>query len=164
FFAAAIVALIAAIISFLYLQEPQRRKEALIKEKTSGLKRVFNPLYFIAFIIIFIASLGFAAFDFLISLFVAHKFGFTRKDIVIIITGGGLVEAFAQVVLFDSLTNLIGEIKLIRYAFVFSAILVMITTMVQAYVSILLATIFIFVGFDLMRPAEIGRASCRERV
>src|SRR5699024_1720317 len=29
----------------------------------------------------------------------------------------------------------------------------MITTMVQAYVSILLATIFIFVGFDLMRPA-----------
>src|SRR5699024_10683541 len=50
-------------------------------------------------------------------------------------------------------TKRIGEIKLIRYAFVFSAILVMITTMVQAYVSILLATIFIFVGFDLMRPA-----------
>src|SRR5699024_5352039 len=163
---AAIVALIAAIISFLYLQEPQRRKEALIKEKTSGLKRVFNPLYFIAFIIIFIASLGLAAFDFLyslfvdhkfgftpkdiafifsvylwlaafdslFSLFVYHKFGFTPKDIAIIITGGGLVGAIAQVVLFDSLTKRIGEIKLIRYAFVFSAILVMITTMVQAYV------------------------------
>ena len=153
FFAAAIVALIAAIISFFYLQEPIRYKKALIKEKTSGLRRVFNPLYFIAFIIIFIASLGLAAFDSLFSLFVDHKFGFTPKDIAIIITGGGLVGAIAQVVLFDSLTKRIGEIKLIRYAFVFSAILVMITTMVQAYVSILLATIFIFVGFDLMRPA-----------
>src|SRR5699024_6266804 len=103
FFAAAIVALIAAIISFLYLQETQRRKEALIKEKTSGLIRVFNPFYFIAFIIIFIASLGLAAFDSLFSLFVDHKVGFTPKDIAIIITGGGLVGAIAQVVLFDSL-------------------------------------------------------------
>src|SRR5699024_12353097 len=101
FFAAAIVALIAAIISFLYLQEPQRRKEALIKEKTSGLKRVFNPLYFIAFIIIFIASLGLSAFDSLFSLFVDLKFGFTQKYIVYNISGVGLVMVIALVDYFD---------------------------------------------------------------
>jgi len=153
FFAAAIVALISAIVSFTFLKEPDRHKEALIKEKTTGLKRIFNPLYFIAFIIIFIASLGLAAFDSLFSLFVDHKFGFTPKDIAIIITGGGIVGAIAQVVLFGYLTKKFGEIKLIRYAFIFSAIFVMLTTVVSTYVSILFATIFIFVGFDLMRPA-----------
>ena len=153
FFAAAAAALIAAIISFLLLQEPERHKNALIKEKTSGLKRIFNPLYFIAFIIIFIASFGLAAFDSLFSLFVDHKFGFTPKDIAIIITGGGIVGAVAQVVLFGYLTKRFGEVKLIRYAFIFSAILVYVTTIVNTYAHILLATIFIFVGFDLMRPA-----------
>jgi len=153
FFAAAIVALISAIVSFIFLKEPERHKEAMIKEKTTGLKRIFNPLYFIAFIIIFIASLGLAAFDSLFSLFVDHKFGFTPKDIAIIITGGGIVGAVAQVVLFDYLTKKFGEIKLIRYAFIFSAIFVMLTTVVSAYTSILFATIFIFAGFDLMRPA-----------
>src|SRR5699024_9071178 len=125
----------------------------LIKEKATGLKRIFNPLYFIAFIIIFIASFGLAACDSLFSLFVDHKFGFTPKDIAIIITGGGIVGAVAQVVLFGYLTKRFGEVKLIRYAFIFSAILVYVTTVVNSYAHILLATIFIFVGFDLMRPA-----------
>src|SRR5699024_12084639 len=79
FFAAAIVALIAAIISFFYLQEPIRYKKALIKEKTSELRRVFNPFYFIVFFIIFIASLRLAAFDSLFSLFIDNKLGFTPK-------------------------------------------------------------------------------------
>lgn len=153
FFAAAVAALIAAIMSYVFLQEPTRHKQAMIEEKTSGMKRIFNPLYIIAFLIIFIASFGLAAFDSLFSLFVDHKFGFTPKDIAIIITGGGIVGAIAQVFLFSPLTKRLGEVKLIRYSFIFSAILVYVTTVVHAYMSILLATIFIFVGFDLMRPA-----------
>lgn len=153
FFAAATVALIASIMSYVFLREPKRHKQAMIEEKTSGLKRIFNPLYMIAFLIIFIASFGLAAFDSLFSLFVDHKFGFTPKDIAIIITGGGIVGAIAQVFLFGPLTKQLGEVKLIRYAFIFSAMLVYVTTMVNSYISILLATIFIFVGFDLMRPA-----------
>lgn len=153
FFAASIVALISAIASLVLLKEPVRYKEAIIESQTTGLKRIFNPLYFIAFIIIFISQFGLAAFDSLFSLFVDHKFGFTPKDIAIIITGGGLVGAIAQVFLFGTLTKRFGEVRLIRYAFIFSAILVVITTMVNSYMNILLATIFIFVGFDLMRPA-----------
>lgn len=153
FFAAAVVALISAIVSFIFLKEPVRYKEAIITEQTTGLARIFNPLYFIAFIIIFITQFGLAAFDSLFSLFVDHKFGFTPKDIAIVITGGGLVGAIAQIFLFDSLTKRFGEVRLIRYSFVFSAILVVVTTMVTSYLNILLATIFIFVGFDLMRPA-----------
>ncbi len=153
FFAAAVVALISALASLIFLKEPERYKSAVIEAKTSGLGRIFNPLYFVAFLIIFIAQFGLAAFDSLFSLFVDHKFGFTPKDIAIIITGGGLVGALAQVFLFGRLTQKFGEVKLIRYSFIFSAILVVVTTMVNSYFNILLATIFIFVGFDLMRPA-----------
>ena len=153
FFAAAAVALISAIVSFIFLKEPERYKEAVIEAKTSKLKRIFNPLYFISFLIIFIAQFGLAAFDSIFSLFVDHKFGFTPKDIAIIITGGGLVGAIGQVFLFGPLTKALGEVKLIRYTFILSGVLVVLTTMAESYLNILLATIFVFIGFDLMRPA-----------
>lgn len=153
FFAAAAVALISAIVSFIFLKEPERYKEAVIEAKTSKLKRIFNPLYFISFLIIFIAQFGLAAFDSIFSLFVDHKFGFTPKDIAIIITGGGLVGAIGQVFLFGPLTKAFGEVKLIRYTFILSGVLVVLTTMAESYINILLATIFVFIGFDLMRPA-----------
>src|SRR5690625_3599378 len=153
FFVAAAFALISAIISFLLLKEPERHKAGMIKEKRKGLSRIFNPLYIVAFLIIFISSFGLAAFDSLFSLFVDHKFGFTPKDIAIIISGGGIVGAIAQVIFFDKLAQKLGEIVLIRYCLIFSAILVFLATIVHTYAYILLVTMFVFVGFDLMRPA-----------
>lgn len=153
FFAAAGLGIVAAILSFIALKEPERHKQALVKEKTSGFKKIFHPLFFIPFLVIFISTFGLAAFESLFSLYVDHKFGFTPKDIAIIITGAGLVGALAQVLLFDFLTRTWGEIKLIRYAFIISAILVFYMTTVSSYGFILFATIFVFIGFDLMRPA-----------
>src|SRR5699024_10787543 len=159
FFAAATVAMISAIASLLLLQEPKRQKAAMVQEKHNCLKWIFNPLYVYAFAIIFISSFGLAAFDSLFSLFVDRKFGFTPKDIAIIITGGAIVGAISQVILFDGLTRFLGEIKLIRYGFIVSGILVFVTTQVNTYAGILIATIFVFVVFDLMRPAFTGYLS-----
>src|SRR5699024_6486045 len=154
FFVAAGFAFLAAIFSFLALEEPERNHpQEYIKEKISGFKRLFNPLYFPAFIIILISSFGLAAFDSIFSLFVDHKYAFTPKDIAIVITGGGIVGAVAQVLLFDKLTKLFGEIKLIAYCFMFATVFVFLITVVDYYYAILFVTIFIFVGFDLMRPA-----------
>ena len=69
------------------------------------------------------------------------------------ITGGAIVGAVSQVLLFERLTKLFGEIKLIFYCFIFAAGFVFLVTAVHSYLMILLATIFVFVGFDLMRPA-----------
>lgn len=155
FFFAAGLALIAAIFSAIALTEPEKNKESAMQDplKDTGVKRIFAPKYFIAFMIIFILSFGLASFESIFSLFVDHKFSFTPKDIAIVITGGGIVGAFAQVVLFDWLTKHLGEIKLILYCLIFSAILVFCMTVVNTYVSILAVTIIIFVGFDLIRPA-----------
>lgn len=154
FFAAAILALVAAILSMITLREPERNvEEDDSSVKTNRFKRIFAPIYFIAFMIIFITSFGLAAFDSIFSLFVDHKFGFTPKDIAIIITGGALVGAIGQVVLFDKLTKIFGEIRLIRYCLIFAAIFVWLMTVAHTYFFILFVTIFVFVGFDLMRPA-----------
>ncbi|MEH7490699.1 multidrug efflux MFS transporter NorA [Neobacillus niacini] len=146
---------IAAVLSIILLSEPNRSQE--ITEQVSGtkngIKRLIEPKYFLAFILIFIASFGLAAFESFFSLFVDHKFQFTPSDIAIVITGGAIFGAVSQVLLFDRLTRLWGEIILIRYSLLLSAVLVFLMTVVHSYFSILLVTFLVFVGLDLFRPA-----------
>ncbi|MEH7383014.1 multidrug efflux MFS transporter NorA [Bacillus sp. JJ1533] len=155
FFFAGALGTIAAILTIIFIAEPERaaeNKEQSLEYK-NGFRRMIEPKYFIAFILIFIASFGLAAFESFFSLFVDHKFKFTPSDIAIVITGGAVLGAVAQVILFDRLTRIWGEIKLIRYSLVISAILVFLMTVVHSYFSILLVTFIVFVGFDLFRPA-----------
>lgn len=155
FYFAGALGITAALLSILLLKEPERNEENMenAPKQTSGFKRVFEPMYFVAFLLIFVASFGLAAFESFFSLFVDHKFGFTPMDIAIIITGSAIFGAVAQIVLFDRLAQRWGEIKLIRYTLVVSAVLVFLMTTVSAYFAILLVTCFVFVGFDLFRPA-----------
>lgn len=145
----------AAILSIILLREPERNAENTENApvQTSGFKRILEPMYLIAFILIFVASFGLAAFESFFSLFVDHKFGFTPMDIAIIITGGAIFGAVAQVLLFDRLAQKWGEIKLIRYSLILSGILVFLMTVVSSYFAILLVTCIVFIGFDLFRPA-----------
>ena len=145
----------AAILSIILLREPQRNEQNVenAPNQTSGFKRIFEPMYFIAFVLIFVASFGLAAFESFFSLFVDHKFGFTPTDIAIIITVGAIVGAVAQVALFDRFAQKWGEIKLIRYSLILSGVLVFLMTVVSSYFAILLVTSIVFVGFDLFRPA-----------
>ncbi|WP_339183454.1 MFS transporter [Oceanobacillus sp. FSL W7-1293] len=155
FFAAAGLALFTAVLSTITLREPERKQmeQGETAAPKPGLGRIFVPMYFIAFIIIFITAFGLSSFESLFSLFVDHKFAFTPKDIAIIITGGAIVGTIAQVALFGKLANKWGEIRLIRYCLIFSAILVTAMTVVESYAMILFVTIVIFIGFDLLRPA-----------
>ncbi|MGM9922272.1 MAG: multidrug efflux MFS transporter NorA [Bhargavaea sp.] len=155
FFAAFGLAFIAALFSMIALREPVRQKteaEEMVPG-TTGIRKIFAPIFFIAFIIIFILSFGLAAFESLFALYTDHKYGFTPKDIAIMVTGGGIVGAVAQVFLFDRLNKWLGEIRLIRWCLIVSAVLVYCVTLVSSYFMILLVTMTVFVGFDLVRPA-----------
>ncbi|QIZ08221.1 multidrug efflux MFS transporter NorA [Priestia megaterium] len=155
FFFAGALGTIAAILSIILLSEPNRKedKNEQVSDGKIGFKRIIAPKYFLAFILIFIASFGLAAFESFFSLFVDHKFQFKPSDIAIVITGGAIFGAVSQVIFFDRLTRIWGEIKLIRYSLILSALLVFLMTVVHSYFSILLVTFIVFVGFDLFRPA-----------
>ncbi|MCG7343789.1 multidrug efflux MFS transporter NorA [Sporosarcina sp. ACRSL] len=154
FYSAGVLGVLAAVLSFILLKEPERgEEEAPIIGQKTGLGRILIPMYLIAFILIFVLSFGLAAFESLFSLFVDHKFSFTPKDIAIVITGSGIVGAIAQVAMFDRLTKWMGEINLIRWSLAVSTVLVLLMTIVSSYFTILLTTFFLFVGFDLIRPA-----------
>lgn len=155
FFFAAGLGTLAGLLSILLLSEPERQEEVEEEEASlqTGWKRMFAPKYFIVFVLIFIASFGLAAFESFFSLYVDHKFHFTPKDIAIVITGGAIFGAISQVVIFDWLTHKIGEIRVIRYCLIFSAVFVFLMTVVHQYFSILAVTFLVFVGFDLFRPA-----------
>jgi len=156
FFTAAVLGFVAALLSILFLSEPVRHKAAEqgpAGSRRTGLKKIFLPMFLIAFIMIFVSSFGLAAFESFFSLFVDHKFNFSPKDIAISITGGALIGAIAQIALFNRLTIKLGEIGLVRYSIIFSAVTVFLVTMANSYVTILLLTFIVFVGFDLIRPA-----------
>lgn len=155
FFFAAAFGLFAMILSIFTLKEPQRKEEEVLYQSTqkTGFARIFTPLYFIAFMVILISSFGLASFESLFALFVDHKFGFTPKDIAIVISLGAIVGVIVQVGLFDRMTQWWGEIRLIRYSLIVSTLLVLVMTYVTSYWAILLVTMTVFVGFDLMRPA-----------
>lgn len=161
FYAAGILGFVAAILSLILLKEPTRAldDQEAAQSILGSVKRVFSPLYFIPFVLIFILSFGLAAFESLFSLFVDHKFAFTPSDIAIIITGSGIVGALAQLLLFDWLTKKMGEINVIRYSLILSAVLTFAMTVVSHYFAILFVTFFIFVGFDLIRPAATSYLS-----
>ncbi|RPJ96608.1 multidrug efflux MFS transporter NorA [Rummeliibacillus sp. TYF005] len=156
FFAASILGCVAGFLSLVALKEPIRQQnveETTEIVKTNSLRKLFMPIFLIPFSLIFISSFGLASFESFFSLFVDKKFNFTPFDIAIAITGGGIMGALVQVMLFDRLTRKIGEINVTRYSLIFSVILVFLVTVVNDYLSIMLVSFFAFVGFDLIRPA-----------
>ncbi|MEK4496246.1 MULTISPECIES: MFS transporter [Ureibacillus] len=153
FFAASVLGALVAIASIFILKEPERREHPKVfKDEKVGWKRIFIPMYLISFIIIFLSTFSLASFESLFSLFIDHKFGFTPKDIAIIVTGGGIVGAVVQILLFDALTKRFGEINVVRISLIMSGLLVFVMTIVNSYWTIMLTCWIVFVGFDLIRP------------
>ncbi|MGW9103261.1 multidrug efflux MFS transporter NorA [Priestia megaterium] len=156
FYSASILGFIAATLSVMLLKEPaspQEEIEAKEPIQKSGLKKIFMPMFFIAFIVIFVSTFGLTAFESFFSLYVDHKFAFSPLDIAISITGGAIIGAIFQVVLFEPLVKYMGEINVIRWSLVLSAILVFTMTLVNSYWTVMTVTFILFIGADLIRPA-----------
>lgn len=156
FFVAAALGLISALMSVFMLVEPKKLKEVAADKTevtTSNFKKVFTPIFFIAFLVIFVSSFGLAAFESFFSLYFDRKLGFTPTDIAIAIVGGAVIGTFAQIVLFEPLTRRYGELNIIRVSIIYTAILVFAMTFLETYWGVMAVAFVIFIGFDLIRPA-----------
>ena len=156
FFIAAALGLISAILSIFMLHEPEKVTEVAADKTevtTSNFRKIFTPIFFIAFLVIFVSSFGLAAFESFFSLYFDRKLGFTPADIAIAIAGGAIIGTFAQIVLFEPLTRRYGELNIIRVSIIYTAILVFAITFLETYWGVMAIAFIIFIGFDLIRPA-----------
>lgn len=160
FFFAAAIAFLACISSLFMLKEPLTKEQlAEISANTmqtnfiGDLKKSLNPLYFIAFIIVFVLAFGLSAYETVFSLFSDHKFGFTPKDIAAIITISSIFGVVVQVFMFERMVDILGEKKLIQLCLITGAILAVASTVISSFLAVLAVTCFIFLAFDLLRPA-----------
>ncbi|TCP31215.1 DHA1 family multidrug resistance protein-like MFS transporter [Scopulibacillus darangshiensis] len=173
FFFAAAIAFLACMSSLFILKEPLTKEQlAEISAKTaqtsfiSDLKRSLNPLYFIAFIIVFVLSFGLSAYETIFSLFSNQKFGYAAKDIAAIITISSIFGVVVQVFLFGKMVEMLGEKKLIQLCLIIGAILAVASTVIANFLIVLTVTSFIFLAFDLLRPALttlLSRAAKKEQ-
>lgn len=160
FFFAAAIAFVACILSIFILKEPLTKEQlAEISAKTkqtsfiNDLKKSLSPLYFIPFIIVFVLAFGLSAYETVFSLFSDHKFGFTPKDIATIITISAIFGVIVQIFMFGKMVDKLGEKKLIQLCLIAGAILAVASTVISGFWSVLVVTCFIFLAFDLLRPA-----------
>ncbi len=160
FFFAAAFALAAALVSMLILQEPLS-KERLVNNRTGNnqisflaeIRKSFQPLYFLPLAIVFVLAFGLAAYEMMFSLFVDRKFGFTAKDIAVIITVGSILGVVTQLLFFGKLVDKLGEKRLIHVTLLTAALFILASVLVGSYWGIMIVTCLVFFSCDLLRPA-----------
>ena len=160
FYVAGILGFVVALSSLFILKEPVSRtqgsNDSVPKEPEStfmqDLKKSVQPVYLIAFIIVFVLAFGLSAYETVFSLFSDQKFGFTPRDIATIVTLSSIVAVIFQILLFGKVVNAIGEKKMIQLCLIVGAVLAFVSTMISGFFVVLLVTTFIFLAFDLLRP------------
>ncbi|AOH53186.1 multidrug MFS transporter [Peribacillus muralis] len=160
FFLAGIIAFMACLTSIFILKEPLTKEQLAAVSADAGqtnfvddFKKSLKPLYFIAFILVFVLAFGLSAYETVFSLFSDHKFGFTPKDIAMIITISSIFGVVVQVFMFGKMVDFLGEKKLIQLCLIVGAIFAVASTLISSYMAVLVVTCFVFLAFDLLRPA-----------
>lgn len=159
FYAAAVAGAIAALVTLFLLPESSAKREAptVLGQKQENLAvqlvRSFKEPYFLSLIIVFVLSFGLANYETVFGLFVDHKFGFTPKDIAMIITFGSIAGAVVQATIFGWILNRFGEKRVITLSLLSAGICILLTLFVHKYWLIFLVTFLVFLSMDILRPA-----------
>ncbi|HSJ37254.1 MAG TPA: MFS transporter [Planococcus sp. (in: firmicutes)] len=156
FYIAALVAILAAILSYIALpdvpptiQQIENKNENLLQQ----MKRSVYMPYFVMLIVMFIFAFGLSNFQSTIALYVDKEHGFSPKDIAILITIGGFVGVVIQTFVIDRLFKRFGEMKVILVNLLISAAAMIGILFVNTFWSILLVSAVFFTAASLLRPA-----------
>lgn len=154
FWTAAILGLIGLIATLVLLPKDEPRQETTTNATAKGdWRAVLTGPMLMLFVLILVSSFGLQSFESIYSIFVNEVFGFTLKDIALVLTLNGIISLIAQVVFFDRIVQAISEIGLIRVAFAASALGVFWLMFTHSKVIVMVMTLVAFTAFDLLRPA-----------
>ena len=150
FYFAGVLGIIALLFSIILLKE-EKEVEDVDKPKV---KEPFPyKLFVVPVVVMLILSYGLSSTETMFSLYTAEKVGFEPKDISIAITGGAIVGVIFQLFLFERIVVRIGEIRLTLFSLIYSVIVLFVFIFASSYLSVMLVSFIIFIGFDLIRPS-----------
>lgn len=161
FYAAAALAGLSTVVSLLFLPESlsveermaarsnTKKKENLLRQMAASAKAP----YFMLLVLVFALTFGLQNFEAIFGLYVDVKYGFTPKDISLMITLGAIIGVICQAVLIERLLRIFGEKKILLTMFGLSAISMILLLFVSNYFLIFFVTMLFFVATSIVRPA-----------
>jgi MFS transporter, DHA1 family, multidrug resistance protein len=161
FYASALAAIIAMIVSLLFLPESlSKAQQDEFKNSTleqngmiHDIKRSFKVSYFVLLLLIFTMTFGLANFETIFGFYVSEKYEYTPKDISIIMTIAALVGVIIQALLVDKLLQRFDEIKVINVCFFLSALTMVFILLSGNFLFMLMMNILFILFTSILRPA-----------
>lgn len=162
FWVAGILGLISTIVAWQFLphdeaellkSETKNPESELLTGGWSQIKQIMTPTLITLFGMIFVAAFGLAGFESIYSLYVNEVHNFDLSAIALVLTLNGIISLILQVFFFDRLVRWLGEVRLMRYSFFLSVIGTILVIYDHSHWHIIVATLFVFEAFDLLRPA-----------
>lgn len=123
------------------------------KSTMTALKEIWSPTVGMLFLMILVAAFGLAGFEAIYSLYVNQVHGFSLGQIAFVLTLNGIASLILQVFCFESMVRWLGELKLVRWAYLLATIGTVFVIYDGIAWQITLATLVVFEAFDLLRPA-----------
>ena len=155
FFVAGIAAIIAGILSLLFLPKtvPTSKEAPTDKNIIKQMIRSVRTPYFVLLIAVFVFSFGIANFQATLSMFLTNKFDYTPNDIAIVMTVGGFIGVIVQGLLLNRLFERFGEMNIILYSLIVAAFSMLGMIFVNRFFLILLVATLSQTATTLIRPA-----------
>ena len=130
------------------ISKPSEKQEPIVNE----LRQSFYKPYFRHLILILVMTFGLVSFETVYSLFVEHKYGFTSKDISILITIGATIGIIVQMWLIDKAIRFLGEYKLIKLSLFMTAIALLFMLVKVNFIYLIIVSSVFFAFNSLLRP------------
>ena len=157
FYLAGSVAILAAVLSAIYLPNVQNNHDVTLRPKRENLGaqllRSFKTSYFIFLIVVFTFSFGIANFQATLALFLDGKFNYSPTEIAIIITIGGFAGVILQMFVVNKLFKRFGEMKVILVNLIVAAITMLLIIYISGFFIILLVATIFSIATTFIRPA-----------
>ncbi|WP_028551543.1 MFS transporter [Paenibacillus sp. UNC451MF] len=160
FYASVGIGLLAMLCSLKFLPESltveQQMKQRESKVKKENVLRqlalsIKSP-YFVLLLMVFALTFGLMQFEAIFPLFVVQSYGFTTRDIAILLTVCSLIATFNQLVLTGKLTRWLGEKKVISLMMLLCAVSLVCLLLSGNFIYVMILTMLFFTFNNILRP------------
>lgn len=158
YFVASGLSFIATLLTFMLPETLPLEKRSISKSSekqesivTQLIESVHKP-YFNHLLLILVMTFGLVGFETVYSLFVVGKYGFTSKDISILITIGATIGIIVQIGLIDKAIRRFGEYNLIKFSLLMSGIALLLMLVKVNFIYLIAVSSVFFAFNSFLRP------------